>query len=500
MVIYPITIPGGSNTQIQINDGGIFGAFAHLTLNKTTGVTTATGVTVTGNSVLGLNSAVFQPTTDQTDFFQIKDAAGTGYAGVFDTTKKRFGIGTNAPTANLHIIAPSLVSREALIRCTIFDAGYDTFGVANGTTTDSRFSPTFYGYVDSHVFTSMAFRGLVRAVDDSSDASSAGIISFDALRTSSESDPVGGTYSVVENRKLFTFGTLGIRYVTIAASGYVGIGAGATAPETLLEMTGTAPYITLHNSTHENTDGGRESRIIGKGEQGVDPFTESALAQYEMSHDGTLDDQLGKIIESVNTGAGLVAVREVDSSGNTKIGDAGVTNYTNISATGTVSFNGSAGIIIPHLMQSDTTDQSIANVTLGQAITFDTDVHHSGITRTSSSVFTITKTASYLITFSAICQSDVAGKRIGIWLKKDSTNIVNSNTYYTFKVANSTAVVTVTYIYHFTAGETFSLWMWGDSTGIKLDATAAVAFSEGVLPAVPACPSIIMTANYIGVD
>jgi hypothetical protein len=66
------------------------------------------------------------------------------------------------------------------------------------------------------------------------------------------------------------------------------------------------------------------------------------------------------------------------------------------------------GIVMPHLMQSDSTDQAIADVTTDQVITFDTDVHHHSITRTSSSRFTITKTGSYLITFSGVTQGDLS--------------------------------------------------------------------------------------------
>ena len=67
MEVYPLNDPAGDDTQIQINDGGILGAYSHLTLNKTTGVTTATGLTVTDCAVLGTNSAVFQPAVDAVD-------------------------------------------------------------------------------------------------------------------------------------------------------------------------------------------------------------------------------------------------------------------------------------------------------------------------------------------------------------------------------------------------------------------------------------------------
>lgn len=193
---------------------------------------------------------------------------------------------------------------------------------------------------------------------------------------------------------------------------------------------------------------------------------------------------------------------EILGSDGAKIGDGGTTNYTTISSTGDISFTGTAGIVLPHLMQSDSTDQTISSAVEEQVITFDTDVHHAGITRTSSSRFTIPKEGSYLITFSAIaiCADAVPGKKINIWLKINGTNVANSNTLYTFKSQNMNTVITVTYIVHFAANDYFELWMYGNDTDIKLDATAAVADSEGVTPAIPACPSIIMTCNYSGKD
>ena len=78
------------------------------------------------------------------------------------------------------------------------------------------------------------------------------------------------------------------------------VGIGETAPVTLLEMTSTAPYITLHNSTHEDIDGGRESRIIARGEQSGGE--ETILGYMEFAHDGAADDQKGLFRVLLNDG------------------------------------------------------------------------------------------------------------------------------------------------------------------------------------------------------
>ena len=50
--------------------------------------------------------------------------------------------------------------------------------------------------------------------------------------------------------------------MTIADDGNIGIGT--TSPGTLLQLEGATPYLTLKNSTSENTDGGCESKIMSR--------------------------------------------------------------------------------------------------------------------------------------------------------------------------------------------------------------------------------------------
>lgn len=184
----------------------------------------------------------------------------------------------------------------------------------------------------------------------------------------------------------------------------------------------------------------------------------------------------------------------VDSSSNTMIGDGGTTNYAKISATGDLTFAGTAQIALPHMMQSDSTDQAISNTAVAQVITFDTDVHHHGITRTSASRFTITVAGSYLIAFSGVA-TGATGKKIEVWLRVNGDDVANSNTDYTFKTTGATTVISVTFIQHFAANDYFEFWTWGDSTNCQWEATAA-----GESPTRPAVPSIIITCNFCGKD
>lgn len=67
-----------------------------------------------------------------------------------------------------------------------------------------------------------------------------------------------------------------------------------------LSVVSGTPYQYLINNTHEDSDGGRESRIDFKGEQTGGELT--TLARIEAGHDGTADDEKGKITLFVNDG------------------------------------------------------------------------------------------------------------------------------------------------------------------------------------------------------
>jgi hypothetical protein len=94
------------------------------------------------------------------------------------------------------------------------------------------------------------------------------------------------------------FGTNNAVRMTILNNGKVGINE--TAPETQIEMTSTVPYITVHNSKEEDIEGGREGKIIFKGEQSGGEETVLGIIQF--SHDGTSDDEKADFIVSVNDG------------------------------------------------------------------------------------------------------------------------------------------------------------------------------------------------------
>ena len=259
-------------------------------------------LTVAGCTVLGLDSAVFQPTADSATFFQILDADGGTPVFNVDTTNERIGIGTASPVRKIHL----------------YEAN---------------------DHASMWIQTGNAGKAAEVLLEQPDNMWSFGVTSDGDFKVR-DNTGAANVFRILKGAPAFSF--------AIIASGYIGFG-GETDPETLIEMTSIAPYLTLHNSTHEDTDGGRESRLNFKGEQSGGE--ETTLARIEISHDGAADDQKGKIVISTNDGSDadtptealtIDSARNIKASGNTisdssgnltsangaNFGPAGVTSIT----------------------------------------------------------------------------------------------------------------------------------------------------------------------------
>jgi len=397
---------------------------------------TFAGLTVTGNSVLGLNSAVFQPTADSTTFFQVKNAAGTTYPFIVDTvndtigidalaasgTKINVGIATgetllafddytfeyessNVDHYNLGVsttVADKLYIRNAQgssEQAWLFGdggTGGTIFGVAGSTDNGVNWNcgiavsvegrtgmgkaplltgPTLQVYTNTQAYPLAVYSSVFAAgptpgfvayssrgtVDSPTATQSADYLLNFAGRGYDGSDytspsPSLITFKAAEDFSATNQGTNMSLYTTpigstgasaalrlfVADTGFVGLG-GEADPETLLELTHATPYITLHNSTHEDADGGRESIIYGKGEKSGGE--EGTLGGITIAHDDTSDDYKGKIVLSTNANGGadtLVDALTIDSAQNVIVGDG--TNQAIISHTGVLTLEGTARV------------------------------------------------------------------------------------------------------------------------------------------------------------
>ena len=267
-------------------------------------VPTFAGLNITGNSVFGLNSSVFQPTTDSTTFFQVLDADGGNPVLNVDTTNERIGAGTNAPQRILHLKGENpFIRLENTIgggQTMEFFAG--TLGIGVGTpTTPQQFivsaaAPTTALQL---VSSGMIMKGILFPLagnDLTFRSDGSGAAGRKILWQSFSASPFA--WQTLISSENIAAGMIPL--ILTENAGLLGIG-GETVPETAIELTHATPYITLHNSTHEDSDGGRESRLNFKGEQSGGE--ETTLARIEVGHDGSADDEKGYIDGYTNIGS-----------------------------------------------------------------------------------------------------------------------------------------------------------------------------------------------------
>ena len=83
------------------------------------------------------------------------------------------------------------------------------------------------------------------------------------------------------------------------------VGIGDTAPGTLLQISGADPYLTLKNTTAENTDAGAESQIL------FEDHSDASLGNIRVHHSGSSDDTKAQMMLRVNDGSSLVSGIEI---------------------------------------------------------------------------------------------------------------------------------------------------------------------------------------------
>ena len=362
MKLFPLLTPAGSDRQVQYNDGGLFGGDNSFTFNDTT-----KALTIAGASVVGLNSAVFQPAAggDSTTFFQVLDADGGTPIVNVDTTNERVGFFDSAPAFDVEVNGQLGIQNQpagntsrttdipihiientgwnALNRPSILIENSNAGAEAViGFRTPGTNGMYFFGLNDDD--TSMKF-------GKSSSLQPAGVLMSINANGVGMGDTVDPQYTlhirkdaagatiyplVLQNQSSVNNAAVGMYFITstyqypsaaITAERHSGFAelyfsAGGTGSPVerfrIFGATGqirhqaTEPYYTFHNITHEDTNGGRESRLIFKGEQSGGEQT--SLFQFEASHDGAADDQLGKGLWSVNTGGGLTEALRIDSN------------------------------------------------------------------------------------------------------------------------------------------------------------------------------------------
>jgi hypothetical protein len=149
-------------------------------------------------------------------------------------------------------------------------------------------------------------------------------------------------------------------------------------------------------------------------------------------------------------------------------------------------------------------DQTAASVANAYAITYDVEEYPDGISIASSSHIVFDEPGIYNIAYSIqLKNTNNDLETVDIWLRKDGTDIANSNTRFAIPARKSTGdpsyLVAVTPIMvDITAANQYVQIMWRVSnTAVTIEQLPAVTASPGVTPAIPATPSVIVGVTFI---
>jgi len=249
----------------------------------------------------------------------------------------------------------------------------------------------------------------------------------------------------------------------------------------------------LHNRTHEDTEGGRESILTFKGEQSGGEI--STLAQIQASHDGTSDDEKADLIFKTNDGSDGTSPTEaarIDSGQNFIVGKSTV-DYTNAGvmaqSNGTFSAvkDGGAPAIINRLTsdgdialfrKDGTTVGSIGSrlganivITAPTATYFDSSIRplsdNSKAIGTSSLRFTDLYLSGGAYLGGTVAANKLEDYETGSFTATVSSGTVGANTFYYTKIGR---LVTVTGI----------LGAWSDTTSGNVVEITNLPFSPSV--------------------
>lgn len=158
----------------------------------------------------------------------------------------------------------------------------------------------------------------------------------------------------------------------------------------------------------------------------------------------------------------------------------------------------------PYNQLISNSDQTAASVANAYAITYDVEEYPDGISVVSNSQITFDEPGIYNIAYSIQFKNTNNDlETIDVWLRKDGTDIANTNTRFAIPARKSTGdpsyLVAVTPIMvDITAANQYIQLMWRVSnTAVTIEQLPAVAASPGVTPAIPATPSVIVGVTFI---
>jgi len=157
----------------------------------------------------------------------------------------------------------------------------------------------------------------------------------------------------------------------------------------------------------------------------------------------------------------------------------------------------------PYNQFQSNSDQTAANTYTAYAVTYDVEDYPDGISLSNSSRINVQHEGIYLFTFSIQFQNDTnATETVDVWFRKNGTDVPNSNSQFSMPARKSAGIpaslIAVTpFMIDLSAGDYIEI-MWRPSvTTVSIQQLPAVAASPGVTPAIPATPSVLLSAQFI---
>jgi len=150
-------------------------------------------------------------------------------------------------------------------------------------------------------------------------------------------------------------------------------------------------------------------------------------------------------------------------------------------------------------------DQTAADTATAYALTYDTTDFADEITLSNSSHVNVTYEGIYLFTYSIQFENtNNVTETVDIWFRKNGTDVANSNSSFSLPPrksvgVNSYLVAVSPFMVSMAAGDYIEIMWCVSDVSVSIQQMPAVSASPGVTPAIPATPSVVMTAQFISI-
>lgn len=160
-------------------------------------------------------------------------------------------------------------------------------------------------------------------------------------------------------------------------------------------------------------------------------------------------------------------------------------------------------LLTPYNQFQSNSDQTAANTYTAYAVTYDVSDFPDGISLSSSSHINVSSQGVYKFDYSISLENTTNDRvDVDIWFRKNGNDIANSNSRFSVPARKSTGspsyLIAVTpYMIDLQANDYIQI-MWKTSdVACTIQALPAVTANPGVTPAIPATPSVLLSAQFI---